>query len=312
MTVVQEVLLQLDGDYLGHPYFVSGHALFKALARRVDDPVCRSLRVSNGVFVPGEFGSYPDEHSQSGGVPYMGAGLRPVENYEDVFLFRDAAQRWLSDTRPRDAHNTHPLREYGDRTGFGSSRSFGRPAEAHHTKRSVNWYVHCYLHSDGRGDVVPVSDETLDGLRLGGARNYGFGLSSLVETQTFALDELDYSRVAEADAHRIELVSPYVLASEYPGADAQEVPWWWAGDGDLRRRDARLVKGDDTYELATVDHGQLVEYAGDDPVATARNGFLRVGTHSQYGFGELRVRPAGEDRVSERSATGTDASKGEV
>jgi hypothetical protein len=311
MTVVQEVLLQLDGDYLGHPYYVSGHALFNALARKLDDAASRSLQVSNGVFVPGEFGAYPDEHSQSGGVPYMGAGLRPVERYEDLFLFRDAAHRWLSESRPRDAHNTHPLREYGDRTGFGSSRSFGRPAEAHHSKRTVNWYVQVYLHSDGRGDAVPLLDETLDGLRLGGARNYGFGVSSLVETQTFDLDELDYDRISDADAHRIELLSPFVLASDYPGAECQEVPWWWAGDGDLRRRESQLVKGDDVYELATIDHGQVVGYAGDDVVATARNGVLRVGTHAKYGFGEFRVRPAGEDRVPKRGAAVRDASRGE-
>jgi hypothetical protein len=29
---------------------------------------------------------------------------------------------------------------------------------------------------------------------------------------------------------------------------------------------------------------------------------LRVGTHSRFGFGELRVRPPGEDRVPERRA----------
>jgi len=32
MTTIQEVLLELEGDYLGHPYFVSGHALYAALA----------------------------------------------------------------------------------------------------------------------------------------------------------------------------------------------------------------------------------------------------------------------------------------
>ena len=303
--------MQLDGDYLGHPYFVTGHAVFTALARRLDDAASKSLQVSNGVFVPGEYGSYPDAHSQSGGVPYMGAGLRPVERYEDLFLFRDAAQRWLSDTRPRDAHNTHPLREFGDWTGFASSRSFGRPESAHHSKRTVNWYVHVYLHSDGWSDAVPLSDESLDGLRLGGARNYGFGQSSLVETQTFDLDDLDYGHIADADAHRIELLSPYVLASDYPGADTQEVPWWWAVENGLRRRESRLVKGDDVFEVATVDHGQLVGYAGDDPVATAKNGLLRVGTHAQYGFGEFRVRPASEDRVPGRNAAVRDASRGE-
>jgi len=33
-------------------------------------------------------------------------------------------------------------------------------------------------------------------------------------------------------------------------------------------------------------------------VSTARNGVCRVGTHSKFGFGEFRLRPAGDDRVT--------------
>jgi len=309
--MVQEVLFQLEGEYVGHPYFVSGHALYSALARRVGESVARALHVSTGVFVPGALGSFPEWHSASGGVPYLGTGLRPIEAYDDVFLFRNAAQRWLSESRPRDAHNVHPLREYGDRTGFGSSRSFGKPAEAHHSKRTVNWYVHCYLHDAGRDEMVPLDEGTLDEIRLGGARNYGFGLASVQETQSFDVDALDYSRVKDADAHRIELLSPFVLGSEYPGADAQDVPWWWSVDGGLRRRETQLVKGDDVYAVDVVDHGQVVKYVGDDPVGTARNGMLGVGTHAKYGFGELRVWPAGADRVPERGAGACETRGGE-
>jgi len=43
----------------------------------------------------------------------------------------------------------------------------------------------------------------------------------------------------------------------------------------------------------------MVGYAGSDPVETAKNGVLRVGTHARFGFGELRVRPASHDRVPE-------------
>lgn len=38
-------------------------------------------------------------------------------------------------------------------------------------------------------------------------------------------------------------------------------------------------------------HGQVVTYAGDQPVETAKNGLLRVGSHSRYGFEELRLKP---------------------
>jgi len=83
------------------------------------------------------------------------------------------------------------------------------------------------------------------------------------------------------------------------------VPWWWDADGRLRRRTSRLVTSDDVHELATIDHGQVVGYGGDRLVETAVNGIRRVGTHSKVGFGEFRLRPAGEDRVPERATART-------
>jgi hypothetical protein len=109
----------------------------------------------------------------------------------------------------------------------------------------------------------------------------------------------------------LELVSPYVLASEYPGADSQSVPWWWESSGGLRRRTTRLVAGDDMHQVATVDHGQVVEYAGDRPVETAKTGIRRVGTHAKYGFGEFRLRPLDADRVPERACAETGQQAGE-
>jgi hypothetical protein len=159
---------------------------------------------------------------------------------------------------------------------------------------------------------LPVPGEVLDGLRVGGARNYGFGEVSVADSQLVDVEALDYARLTESDVEEyvLELVSPYVLSSTYPGADEQSVPWWWntsngpvmetRGDG-LRRREEWLVSGADMYTLECVDHGQVVGYAGDDPVGTAKNGVLRVGTHSRFGFGEFRIRPASEDRVAERS-----------
>lgn len=49
-----------------------------------------------------------------------------------------------------------------------------------------------------------------------------------------------------------------------------------------------------------VDHGQVVEYTEDDPVQTAKNGVLRVGSHGRYGYGEFRLRPVSDNRVSGR------------
>jgi len=282
----------------------------------------------------------------------MGTGLRPVEAYEDLFLFRDAAQRWLSDSRPRDAHNTHPLRTHGGRdnvhepgarVAFAPHRRFGRPPDARNSKRTVNWYVHCFLHCDphggdgdgdgdgdggaGGGDTrVPLSEDVLDGLQVGGARNYGFGRLSVADSQVIDVSALAYSRLRDAEAYVLELVSPYVLSSTYPGADDGGVPGWWASTthGEerpvVRRREACLVVDGERYAVETVDHGQVVAYAGDDAVWTARNGVTRVGTHSKYGFGELRVRPASDYPVragdastatsGDATATGTDGTGG--
>lgn len=302
MTTVQQVLFELESPYHGHPYFVTGHALYTAIARQVaDDAVRKRLQVSMGVFVPGEYGEYPAQHSQEGYAGKLGQSLPEVEAYEDLFVFRDATQRWLLDSRPRDAHNVLDVQRYGGRDVFAPTCWFGRPEHMRDHRRSMQWYVHAYLHAGGADDVVPVAEDALEGLRVGGARNYGCGELSVADTQTVDLDALDFSGVAGADDHVVEVVSPYVLTSEHPGADDQAVPWWWdVPDQGLRRRETRLVDGADEHVLGVVDHGQCVRYAGSDAVATARNGVLRVGSHARFGFGELRVRPADADRVPER------------
>lgn len=150
--------------------------------------------------------------------------------------------------------------------------------------------------------VVPVSEDVLDGLRVGGARNYGFGEVSVTDTQLVDLDALDYSRVWGADGLQLELVTPYVLASEHTDGDPQSLPWWWdVSSGGLRRNETRLINSDESYVAETVDHGQVIEYVGDDAVRTAKNGVTRVGTHSRFGFGELYVRPLCVDRVPGRN-----------
>lgn len=308
MTKVQQVLFEVEAPYFRHPYFVTGNALFTAIARRVaDDAVREQLQVSHGVFVPGEYGEYPAAHSQDGYAGKLGQSLPPVESYDDLFVFRDAAQRWLLESRPRDAHNALDVQQYGDRRVFAEECWFGKPEGQRNRRRSMQWYVHAYLHDGGADDVVPVADDVLDGVRVGGGRNYGFGELSVADTQEVTLEDLDYSRLADTDAYELGLVSPYVLSTEYPDADDQDVPWWWdVSDAGVRRRETRLVDGSEEYVLAVVDHGQCVEYTGGDPVETAVNGVLRVGSHAKYGFGELRIRPAAADRVEERVTVSAD------
>ncbi|WP_302081079.1 hypothetical protein [Salinibaculum rarum] len=308
MTMIQQVLFEMEAPYFGHPYFVTGHALFNAIARRVaDDAVRKQLQVSHGVFVPGEYGEYPSAHSEEGYAGKLGQSLPPVEAYADLFVFRDAAQRWLLESRPRDAHNVLDVQEYGDRQVFADSCWFGKPAGQRNRRRSVQWYVHAYLHDGGADDVVPLAEDVLDGVRVGGGRNYGFGELSVADSQTVTLEDLDYSRLADVDGYELEVVSPYVMRTEHPSADDQDVPWWWgASRSDLRWRETRLVDGEEEYALGVVDHGQCVAYTGGDPVETAVNGVLRVGSHSRFGFGELRVRPAAADRVGERVTVSAD------
>ncbi|WP_066415231.1 hypothetical protein [Halorubrum aethiopicum] len=310
MTRIQQVVFELTAPYAGRPYHVSGHALFQAIAADVDDRARRELQVSHGVFTPSEYGSYPDEHSQDGYAGKLGGSLPPVESYADLFVFRDAAQRWLQASRPREAQNTMDVQSHGGRLAVAPESFFGVPAHQRNSKRRVTWYVHAYLHSEREG-VLPLDESVLDGIRVGGARNYGFGEISLVDSQVVDLDALSFDGLRGHDQYSIELVTPYVLQSEAPDADTQSVPWWWdtsvtgmgsdapTRDRRLRRREERLA-GESVYDLATIDHGQLVGYAGNDPIQTAKNGVLRIGTHARFGFGELRVRPAGRDRVPER------------
>jgi len=134
----------------------------------------------------------------------------------------------------------------------------------------------------------------LDGLQFGGKRNYGYGVIQLKNTQIVDLDALDYSRLRTSKEFHLELVTPFVLKSEYPDAHDQAVPWWWQADrAELRERQEQVLEQRKEYTLQTIDHGQVVTYEGDRPVETAKKGgILRVGSHSKYGFVELRVTPA--------------------
>lgn len=304
MTTIQQVLFDLETPYAGHPYYVTGHALLTALRRQVRPAIGTALQASHGTFFPAEFARFPPDHSNATSVVKLGVSLPPVKDYADLFLFRDPAQRWLLDSRPRDAHNTHAIQYDADLPIFAPERGFDREPGLRDYRRSVEWRLYAYLHT-GRDDegVLPITEDALDRLVLGSAHNYGFGEVSLVDTQMVKLEDLSYERIVEAAAGgglALELVSPYVVATTYPGVDNQAVPGWWEPpEQGLRRREEQLIFDCEQYRLTTIDHGQVVGYAGEDPVQTAKNGVLRVGMHSQYGYGEFRLRPASADRVSE-------------
>lgn len=301
MTRIQQILWELEMDYIGHPYYVSGNAIFHALAAELDHNDSRHLSASHGIFVPGEFGTYPDEHSQGGVKPYMGTSLPEVDMYDDLFLFRHPDHPWLLDSRPRDAHNTHDIRVHHGNPALAHEMVMGRRDDDHRDYRTMTWFLHAYVHADDPG-VLPLGEAALDGRQFGGRRNYGYGRTALKDTRIVDLEALGYTRLAEADEYRIELLSPFVIASEYPGADDDTVPWWWSVDRStgLRRREEKIVEQREAYRLDTIDHGQVVRYCGETPIETAKKGVVRFGTHRKYGFGEFRVRPitgAPEDRI---------------
>jgi hypothetical protein len=42
-----------------------------------------------------------------------------------------------------------------------------------------------------------------------------------------------------------------------------------------------------------VDYGRVVKHLGSRSIEAAKNGPVRVGSHSWYGFGELQVKSIG-------------------
>ena len=290
MRTIQQMLWELRMDYIGHPYYVSGNAILHALGQHLKAETHAGLSASHGAFVPGQFGRFPNEHSQSGVRPYLGSSLPDVESYEDLFLQRGPVHPWLLDARARDALNTHDLRVHAGHPTMAHETIMGRRENKRKQQQTTKWYVHAYLHTDGPG-TLPVGKDVLDYLQFGGNRNYGYGEVALKETQVVDLDALDYSQLDDADTYLIKVVTPFVLESDYPDASDQSVPWWWEEErSDLRARVEKILKQHEVYTLQTVDHGQVVSYEGDRPVETAKNGIFRVGSHSKYGFGELQVK----------------------
>lgn len=225
--------------------------------------------------------------------------------YDDLFLFRRPAHPWLLDSRARDALNTHDVRVQSNHPALAFETIMGRPEDARNQQQTTKWYVNAYLHAD-RNDILPLDESVLDGLQFGGKRNYGYGTTRLKDTQVVDLEGLDYSRLDDGEEFTLQLVTPFVLESEYPTASNHTVPWWWKeGRGDLRERVEKVWEQREEYTVQTVDHGQVVTYHGDKPVKTAKSGILRVGSHSKYGFGELRMMPVDPNSNQESNAIET-------
>ncbi|ERG91447.1 MAG: hypothetical protein J07HQW1_01481 [Haloquadratum walsbyi J07HQW1] len=55
----------------------------------------------------------------------------------------------------------------------------------------------------------------------------------------------------------IELVTPFVLNSEYPEANDRTIPCWAENRDDLRLREEKILEQREVFRLETVDHGQV-------------------------------------------------------
>jgi len=178
----------------------------------------------------------------------------------------------------------------------------GRPNGARKQQQTTKWRLNAYLHSD-RDDILPLDEHVLDGRHFGGKRNYGYGVIQLKNTQIVDLDALDYSRLRTSKEFHLELVTPFVLKSEYPDAHDQAVPWWWQADrAELRERQEQVLEQRKEYTLQTIDHGQVVTYEGDRPVETAKRGYS-----SCWKSLEIRIRRTPSD--ASHSPTGLDPKK---
>lgn len=286
----QDILWSVENDYAGDPYYVSGNAILHAIANASDIPyeTQRKLNVSHGMFCPSVYGVFPEWHSQGGGRMNFASTLKPIETYADLFLFRLPSHPWIHDGRPHEAVNVPAYRSLGGESVRPPTQSIQTTSD---TPRKIQWYIHGYLMAPENSDVLPLSDDTLDNLQFGGYRNYGFGSVSLKETKVTDLSTLDYSGIENADEHILELVTPFVLESEYPKVNDVEIPGWWDRELTYRTRNETIIEQRQEYDMKVVDHGQVTKYYGRTPVETAKNGVSGIGSHSKYGYGEMSVRP---------------------
>ncbi len=162
MIRIQQVCWELETDYLGHPYYVSGNAIYHALTAMLSGDRHDAIHASHGAFAPGQFGVFPDTHSQSGTRPALGATLPEVKTYDDLFFHRHPDHRWLLDSRPRDALNTHDIRTQSGQPAIAHETAFGKPSSARKNTQTTGLFVHAYLHAEESG-ILLLEDNRLDG-----------------------------------------------------------------------------------------------------------------------------------------------------
>jgi|APHM01.1.fsa_nt_gi hypothetical protein len=90
-------------------------------------------------------------------------------------------------------------------------------------QQTTKWCVHTYLYADDH-DTLPLGEDVVNGVKSGGRRNYGHGVTQLKESQRIDLNVLEFTRFGEAEVYLIELVTPFVGNSEYPNTDLDIVP----------------------------------------------------------------------------------------
>jgi len=174
MTTIQQVLFELETDYMGHPYYLTGHALYTALARRVDAQARRSLNVSTGVFVPWRVRGIP-------GVTFARRVWREawhvaptsgvVRGCVRVSGCSAAVVAGLTATgcaqharRPESWRPTGVCTEGSLRPAARASEQQADDALARPLLPARRW---------GDEDVLPLSVDVLDGLRVGGVETTG-------------------------------------------------------------------------------------------------------------------------------------------
>jgi hypothetical protein len=162
-------------------------------------------------------------------------------------------------------------------------------------QQTTKWYVHTYIHADDTA-VIPLGEAVVDGPHFSGKRHHGYGEVEWKYMQMIDRTILNYSRLEGAGMCLIELVTPFVVASEYPEATDRSVLWlrWIKDRDDLRLCEKKILEQREVFRLETVEHRQIVTYLGDCPLRTVKNGFTRTGSHSRDNFGKLRLKSVDE------------------
>jgi hypothetical protein len=100
--------------------------------------------------VPGQFGTFPEEHSQSGIRPYMGSSLPDVESYNDLFLVPHPKPSVGARYPPSGRPERPDIRFQNGIPALAHETIMGQPDDARKQQQTTRWYVTAYLHADDR------------------------------------------------------------------------------------------------------------------------------------------------------------------